>query len=903
MASVFKAFQPSLERYVAVKVLPPYYMHEPDFAQRFVREARAVARLEHPHILPLYDFGQEGDYTYIVMKYVPAGTLKDLVAAGPMDTERAAEIVEHLAQALDYAHDQGIIHRDVKPSNVLMDRGTWALLMDFGLAKMVEGSVQLTASGVGVGTPAYMAPEQGQGLTVDRRADVYSLGVVLYEMLTGRVPFDAETPMAVVIKHITEPLPMPRAVNPAIPEHVELAILKALAKAPQDRYQTCGEMAASLRGAPERQTTAFTDAFSFDEAAPFAVEPLEPLPQEPVVTEPTAPQPAQGAAMETDIQAPLPAPEPEAALPPRKAAQTSETAERVPEAAVPAPAPETKVVPGKRKMPWWVFVAAAVVVIAVVGAILVATGVFEAEEEMVPTAAAALPAQPAATATPAYVDSGLSAEDGARWVEPCAWQGQGGGICIYAGPEIEARILADDDLQGLEFGLAVWSPDGRQIAFGARPLGTEEPSAIYVVNADGSDLRQLPQQGNDFDPDWHPEGEWLLFHSDCRVMSMTLDGREPHVLWEEGERCAFFPQWSPDGEHIAFSVLPGGEPVVPLTREVWMMALGDGQQTILAEVRQEAPDFDNRLAFSPDGEQIAFVDDGPRILLVPIDGSAEPVPLSDFPHGWHASHYPRWSGEMPEIVNEELFAEGRPSASGPPEEPVHVAPCDWEGSGDGLCIYSLVEEKAPARILEDDGFQHIGRASWRPDGRQLVLSGVHPDAGADVEGALYIVNADGTNLTQITSADNSILPSWSPDGEWIVFHRNCDLARIHPDGSEMDVVWRAEGRCVVDPHWAPDSERIVFSVSSNAEWTFPMSRDIYVIRRDGSGFTQVATTAHGDEAHLWADTAFSPDGAQVAYFDGENRAHLVRIENPDEVVPVRDFPYMWMSSHYPQWGE
>jgi serine/threonine protein kinase len=245
MAAVYKAFQPGLERYVALKVLSPIYAEQPGFLDRFRREARAIANLHHPNILPVYDFGHEGGYSFIAMRYVAtARTLKE-VMQDRLDLKQVAGLIGQIAEALDHAHQQGVIHRDVKPSNVLMD-GRWALLTDFGLAKMTEASVKLTGSGVGVGTPAYMSPEQGQGLDVDRRTDIYSLGIILFEMLTGQIPHNAETPLAIVLKRITEPLPLPRSINPQIPEAVERVILKALARDPESRYDSAGGMAEAL---------------------------------------------------------------------------------------------------------------------------------------------------------------------------------------------------------------------------------------------------------------------------------------------------------------------------------------------------------------------------------------------------------------------------------------------------------------------------------------------------------------------------------------------------------------------------------------------------------------------------------------------------------------------------------
>jgi len=336
MATVYKAYQPSLDRYVAIKVLPPYFAHEEGFAERFTREAKAIAKLTHPHILPIHDFGQEGDLSYIVAQYVEAGTLKEMLGQ-PMDLRRAAEIISQIADALDYAHERGVIHRDVKPSNVLMDHGRWVLLTDFGLAKMVEASQALTASGVGVGTPAYMAPEQGQGLKIDARSDVYSLGIVLYEMLTGRVPFEAETPMAVVIKHITHPLPLPRQMNPDIPESVERVILKALAKKPEDRFATTGEMAAALHEAVSQLPT----------VPAVEVPPVVPKTEE-----------------KEEIPAPLPPAVPKAAPP-------TERVEKVPAQ--------------RRKLPWAWIAGAALVAVVLIGAAVLAINAPWKQEAAPPT--------------------------------------------------------------------------------------------------------------------------------------------------------------------------------------------------------------------------------------------------------------------------------------------------------------------------------------------------------------------------------------------------------------------------------------------------------------------------------------------------------------------------------------
>jgi serine/threonine protein kinase len=255
MATIYKAYQPGLDRIVAIKVLPEYLLAQAGFLERFKIEAQAIAKLDHPHILPVYDYGEAERTPYLVMKYVPGGTLKDLMEQGPLDARQTAQLLRQIAEALDHAHQQGIVHRDVKPSNVLLQDGKWALLMDFGLAKLLTSTSNITASGTGVGTPDYMSPEQAQGLAIDQRTDIYSLGIVLYQMLTGEVPFHAETPMAVMLKHIVETPALPHLHNPTIRPAVDDVIMKAIAKSPADRYAHATDLAGAYEMALDSGAT------------------------------------------------------------------------------------------------------------------------------------------------------------------------------------------------------------------------------------------------------------------------------------------------------------------------------------------------------------------------------------------------------------------------------------------------------------------------------------------------------------------------------------------------------------------------------------------------------------------------------------------------------------------------
>ncbi|MDK2784212.1 MAG: eukaryotic-like serine/threonine-protein kinase [Bacillota bacterium] len=247
MAVVIKARCTLLDRLVAIKLLRDQYAANQEFLDRFQREARAAARLSHPNIVSIYDVGQEDGKQFIVMEYVPGRNLKDyLRAEGPLPPRTVAEIGRQIAAALFHAHQRGIIHRDIKPHNILITPEGQVKVTDFGIARAAAAS-SLTETGVVLGSVHYFSPEQARGAAVDARSDIYALGVVLYELLTGKLPFEGDSPIAIALRHLDSDPPSPRALRPEVPEALERIILKAMARDPAERYQTAGELQQALK--------------------------------------------------------------------------------------------------------------------------------------------------------------------------------------------------------------------------------------------------------------------------------------------------------------------------------------------------------------------------------------------------------------------------------------------------------------------------------------------------------------------------------------------------------------------------------------------------------------------------------------------------------------------------------
>jgi serine/threonine protein kinase len=253
MATVYHAYDPLFQRDVALKVLPPQFLHDPTFKQRFILEAQTVAALEHPAIVPVYDFGEIKNIPFLVMRYLPGGNLTQrLKKEQLMPLPETVRIIERLAPALDDAHAKGVIHRDLKPDNILFDQRDDAFITDFGIAKLSESRTDLTTGGLILGTAAYMSPEQASGMDLDGRSDIYALGVILFQMLTGRLPFEAKTPVALIMQHMTQPIPPILEVNPELPLALEDVITQALAKDREERYTNAQALATDLTTAMNR---------------------------------------------------------------------------------------------------------------------------------------------------------------------------------------------------------------------------------------------------------------------------------------------------------------------------------------------------------------------------------------------------------------------------------------------------------------------------------------------------------------------------------------------------------------------------------------------------------------------------------------------------------------------------
>jgi serine/threonine-protein kinase len=284
MATVYLAYDPRFRREVALKAMPHQFTHDPMFRTRFEREAQTIAALEHPAIVPVHDFGEESGQPYIVMRYMSGGSLSERLKHGRLSLAATTAVLNRISSALDRAHGIGVVHRDLKPGNILFDQYGDAFLADFGIAKIAEATAALTGSGL-VGTPAYMSPEQVKGENIDGRSDIYSLGIILYEMLSGAQPYQATTPWGILSKHVSAPIPHVLEQASDLPPQLDTIVTRALAKEATDRFQTAGELATAMTLVVQQRPYTTTPTVISPTPEPETIPIAEPLT---VVAEPAA---------------------------------------------------------------------------------------------------------------------------------------------------------------------------------------------------------------------------------------------------------------------------------------------------------------------------------------------------------------------------------------------------------------------------------------------------------------------------------------------------------------------------------------------------------------------------------------------------------------------------------------
>ena len=628
MATVFLARQRSMNRNVALKFLPGVFLNDDTYLQRFEREVKIVSQLEHRNIVPVYDYGEFDGQPYIAMRYMPAGSVEELLAEGRIPLPRVLSIVEQVASALDYAHQKGILHRDLKPSNILLDDGGGVFITDFGIARILsEGNSNITTQGV-VGTPSYMSPEQAQAEPMDGRSDVYSLGVMLFELVSGRRPFESDTPYSIAVMHVTMPPPSPREFEPTVSAALEAVILRALRKTPVERFGSAGEMAQALSLAVDEPEKVFDSGAAAtdmrDTAAPARIPAVEP-----------------SAANDTS---------PVVSLPP--------SSSRLPRR-------------GPRKGMWIGMAAGGALGCALLAALLVAgvslfgvlsrnsgvvvsatnDSIMGGQETTATTERSIVGITASATSEPeadplrstlsalnAAADATFTADAHTRDSQPTltpssfqpvgergrptlnpALQSVTGELVYFADRETDAEGKPVFDIVTLD--LVSWatrrigtvgesstfplpSPDGRWLAFQSDRDGDFE---IYVCNRFGGQLRQLTVNAVwDRLAAWSPDGEWIIYSSDRRndqtfdLYRIRPDGTEEQPIYSDGWRNSH-ARFSSDGQYIVFTSGPDVRDAS--TWEIRLFNLRTGGTKLLTEndVRDASP------TFSPDSQRIIYV--------------------------------------------------------------------------------------------------------------------------------------------------------------------------------------------------------------------------------------------------------------------------------------------------------
>ena len=906
MGEVYLARDERLGRKVALKLLPAHFMKDRERLGRFEQEARAASSLNHPSILTIYEIGREDGKHFIATEFIEGETLRERIARGPLKAVEALDICSQIASALSAAHAAGIVHRDIKPENIMVREDRLVKILDFGLAKLTEErapsdpeaatrAMVQTNSGVLMGTALYMSPEQARGLSVDARTDIWSLGVVLYEMLAGRAPFAGPTTSDVLVCILDkEPQPLAHLSSSEVPEALDWIVTKALTKEREDRYQTAREMLTDLRRLKQK---------------------LE---------------------HEADIERSL---APGIAPPHAKASSSgvvSTDGTRIERTALAEARPTLEAeTPGGRSRLYKRVAFATLAVVAALFIVWAVRALFFKETRTGAPPAAAPSSAAGLNITRVTTWSGLDMQpgfspDGNSIVYS---SNHGGNFEIYirqlaaGGSEVQ---LTSDGAQNFQ---PVWSPDGKTIAYYSRNRG-----GIWAVPAFGGVARQLTDFGSN--PAWSPDGSQIAFQSDgnpdlggsaigsSTIWTVSAAGGTPQQVTKLGSPVGghLGPSWSPAGKRLYFlstdflsseiwSVSSGGgevkfllrggvsDPYISpdgehvyftITTALWKVpvsaATGEkrGEPVLvadmgLARIRQ--------LAISADGKKIAYslFTETSNIVSIPVspktsEATGPPVALTNetgtrnmqpvfSPDGTKIAFTERHKGSNTDIWIIDADGKNRMPVT---TEPVSNALPSWFPDGETIAylssregrrkVFGMTIKSRKERLLLDLPGRDIQYARLSPDGRQLALN------LADSNGIINVwtVPVEGGELKQLTfDKELAGFPYWSPDGRFIAFQfkRGDDVNLMVMPSTGGEPVQITFDKGLNWPHaWSPDGEKITFAGMRGGVW------NIWWVTRDGKTEKQVTNFTKLNAYVRYP--AWSPKGDQMVFESAESTGNI-----------------------------
>ncbi|MCB2160536.1 protein kinase [bacterium] len=920
---------------IALKVLQREYASQDRIHARFTREVQTISKLKHPAIVPVFDNGEVEGRPYLIMRHMSGGSLKDLLSNGPLDLETSNTIIERISGALQEAHEQGVVHRDIKPGNILFDENGQSYLADFGIAKvLLTDETTLTATGVGVGTPSYMSPEQIQGRReIDARSDIYSMGVVLFEMLTGKKPYAGETPIQVIFMQVSDPIPDILEYVPELPEGTASVIYKAMAKAPEERYQRVNHLVAAVRevvlGERERKRREEEDRIQREkeeeerrlrlereeeerrqaaiEAEKQRIAALEVEERKKAEAELKRKQELE-AERERQKQAELQRQqafeaerkkkeEAEAErlriAEEKKQQQEAKRAERQAQKEARRQAKlehklqadvttdELELPIQKKKLPWWAVASIAFVVVGLGGFAWIhstqgqanagsAIASIEMDETQV-DGAASLEATLTLSASETSNGESLNANDLEVNGRLIAFSSTRSGSSDIWTVDVDSGDLVQLTDDSNSDTQPDWSPDGSKLVY----FSVSDASGggkFWMVDYDGNNLVALTEVSHDNSPSWSPDGTKIAF------ISTRTDNVEIWVMDSDGSNLVQLtdnpaydrsPTWSPDSIQIAFQSDNGGP------SDIWVMNV-DGSN--LAQLTDSSAQYFDPV-WSPDGSRIAFYSDRSgyyNIWVMDADGS-NLVQLTDSLAG---DYFPTWSPDSSQIA----FQSYRGGQSD-----------IWIMDADGSNLLQLTDDFGdeldlswqPASNSEKENPPPVSSNPGNVDANKIIFSS---DRSGNQD--IWSMNSDGTNLIQLTNdSAMDVNPISSPDGSKILFYSyrsgNLRYWMMNSDGSNQFMLADEPG--FGNPVWSPNSDRIVFN-------SYRMENiDLWVVNVDGSNLVDIFNSGNIQTSPYFdpRSKTWLPDGSKLIFTSIQNGNNDILMINADgiDLINLTDSAY------------